>query len=231
MVGKIDHLKKYYSEKSSILGWGENSAKLDTERAKLLKKFIQGKKVLDIGCGFGVYVNFICSLNIDGYGVDLVDKFVAYSKKYHKGRFFQGSAEKLPFKNDSFDTVILFDILEHGDDIKILREAKRVAKKRILIIVPREIDRELREVGVIFRHYLDKSHLREYQENSLSVLAKKLSLKLVHLEQIHPLNNKIIFISLFKGPTLLRDIIRKIVDCILPRRIYFTEFFSVFEKS
>ena len=52
--------------------------------------------------------------------------------------FINGVGDLLPFKNKSFDTVLLPDILEHVDYAnaeKILKESKRVAKK-VLISVP-----------------------------------------------------------------------------------------------
>lgn len=222
--------KNYFLENSTNLGWGENSAVLDKERAELLKKYLIGKRILDVGCGLGVYVDYICSLGLKGFGVDLVDEFIKKNKVNKKGEFIKGAAEKLPFEDDFFNTVILFDILEHGDDLKILEEAKRVSKKRIILIVPREVDTKLSNSGVIFRHYLDKTHLREYKEKDFKKLADQNRLNLIHIQPVHKIVNKLVFIALYKGPVLLRDIIRKLVDFILPREEYYSEYFVVLEK-
>jgi len=48
-------------------------------------------------------------------------------------------ASKLPYKNNSFDTVILSDVIEHLDYFKsqtAVAEACRVAKKKVLITIP-----------------------------------------------------------------------------------------------
>lgn len=226
----LNKSSNYYVESSCRLGWGEKS-QLDKERLKLLKQYIFGKKILDVGCGWGLYVDFLSSQGFDSFGVDFVSEFIDKAKKTKRGIFVKGKAEKLPFQSNFFDTVCLFNILEHGDDIKMLEEAKRVSKKRILVIVPRQVDWELEKAGVVFRHYIDKTHLREYKENDLKNLAKSLGLKLTHLQTVHHLNNKIMFIALFKGPALLRDIVRKIVFGILPKTTYPTEYFAVFEKE
>lgn len=222
--------KNYFLENSTTLGWGETSAVLDKERAELLKKYLIGKKILDVGCGLGVYVDYICSLGFEGFGVDLVDEFIKKNKVNKKGQFIKGAAEKLPFKDNFFNTVILFDILEHGDDVKILNEAKRVSKKRIIIIAPRKVDSKLSNSGVIFRHYLDKTHLREYREKDFKKLAGQTGLNLIHIQVVHKIVNKLVFIALFKGPVLLRDIIRKLVDFVLPKEEYYTEYFVALEK-
>lgn len=141
-----------------------------------------------------------------------------------------GKAEKLPFANLQFDTVILFNILEHGDDIKILKEAKRVTKKRILAIVPRIVDETLEKSGIIFRHYLDKSHQKEYTEKDFKYFARLANLRLTHLEKVHPLYNETIFLALFGGSIFFKKVIRKLVFAILPKKNYPTEIFAVFEK-
>lgn len=50
-----------------------------------------------------------------------------------------GCAEALPFKDGGFDIVCLGDLLEHVDDTYlVLKEALRVAKKKVIITVPWE---------------------------------------------------------------------------------------------
>lgn len=222
--------KDYYLKKSSFFGWGERGATLDSERVRLIDKFVIGEKILDVGCGTGVYVDYLVSKGFDAYGLDFVSQFIKEAKKSKKGTFVKGEAEKLPFRDHEFNTVILFNILEHGDDEKLLGEAKRVAKKRILVIVPKEVDRRLEQSGVIFRHYLDKSHLREYQMQDLENLAKNLGLKSTDIRPVHLLYNETIFLSLFSGPIIFKKVIRKIVFAILPKEKYPTEYFAVFEK-
>lgn len=221
--------KNYYMKTSQLFGWGDKG-QLDQERLKLLEQYIYGKKILDIGCGFGHYVDFLSNLGFDSYGLDFVEQFIEKAKLTKKGVFLKGNGQNLPFRSNFFDTIYLFNILEHGNDIKILQEAKRVSKKRILVIVPRKVDADLEMAGVVFRHYIDKTHLREYDQEDLRKLSSKVGLKLINMNGVHKLNNKLIFIALFKGPKLFRDIVRKIVFWILPRESFPTEYFVVFEK-
>lgn len=221
---------KHYSKNAANLGWGERSASLDKERVELLKKFVVGKKVLDIGCGFGLYVDYLSSLGFESLGVDFVSAFIKKAQKNKKGTFIKAQADRLPFKNNEFDTCLLFDILEHGDDKKILEEAKRVTRKRILVIVPRKVDYQLEQSGVIFRHYLDKSHIREYEREDVKKLAKKANLKLTHIRSVHPLYNETIFLRMFNGPVFVKKLIRKIVFFLLPKSYYPTEYFAVLDR-
>ncbi len=220
---------KYYTDFASKSGWADDSH-LDKERILLLKKFIKGKSILDIGCGTGAYVDYLSLLGFNVTGVDFVNQFIEKAKKTKKGNFIKAKADSLPFVEKQFDTTFLFDILEHGDDKKILAEAKRVTKKRILVIVPKTVDSKLEQSGVIFRHYLDKSHQREYTEKGIQGLAKDAGLRLKLIKSVHPLYNETIFLSLFRAPQILIKIVRKLVFLILPKTIYHTEVFAVFDK-
>ena len=59
---------------------------------------------------------------------------------YDVPNFVQANAESLPFKDNSFDTAVLAEVLEHVEDpVKAMKEAKRVASK-IIITVPNEYE-------------------------------------------------------------------------------------------
>jgi len=219
--------QNYYQENAKSLGWGEG--KLDSERLEIIHKFTKGKRILDVGCGMGVYVDYLSRNGFEATGVDFVPEFIE-SAKTGQGTFVKATADKLPFKDQSFEIVLLFDIIEHGDDFKILKEASRVGE-RLIVIVPRIVDQSLSETGVIFKHYIDKSHLREYSEVDLGNLAKKLNLKVIHLQKVQLLPNFAIFASLFKGPNLFFKAIGKILFLPFLRKDYFTEFLVVLDKQ
>lgn len=53
----------------------------------------------------------------------------------------RGDAHRTPFKDNSFDTVVIADVLEHViDPIKVLSEADRISKKQIIITLPNEYE-------------------------------------------------------------------------------------------
>lgn len=222
-------LEKYYREHSSELGWGNDVVRLDPERLELLNRYIVGHRILDVACGSGIYTDYLANLGCDAWGIDLVSDFIENARKTKKGVFVQGEADKLPFKDGEFDTVLLFDILEHGDDIAMLQEAKRVASKRILVNVPRKVDTELEKTGLVFRHYIDKTHLREYQEKDLFQIAGMLDLKIVDFIPIHELDPILIYRALFSGKSILLKVVRKIIKILLTKKRYPTAYFMVLD--
>ena len=96
-----------------------------------LKDFIKkGDKVLDIGLGNGFVAKQIMDYyNVYMEGVDVVD----YNDTNIKNTIYNGL--NLPFKSSSFDCVLILQTLHHcTDQIQVLKEAKRVSKKRMIIM-------------------------------------------------------------------------------------------------
>lgn len=92
----------------------------------------QNKKLLDVGCGAGDFIEafsfYLPKLNLTA--VDISQKAIkkARSRKIN-AKFVVSGAEKLPFKNNSFDIVTCFDVVEHvKSPLKMLREINRVLK-------------------------------------------------------------------------------------------------------
>ncbi len=100
------------------------------EREVLLKS-IQGKKVLDIGGGVGRLAD---ELRRKGHSITVLDHdkdLIRKGKKEYEGiKFVHGSVYSLPFKDRSFDEVVMEQVLEHLDDHKkAVSESLRVLRK------------------------------------------------------------------------------------------------------
>jgi 2-polyprenyl-3-methyl-5-hydroxy-6-metoxy-1,4-benzoquinol methylase len=100
--------------------------------------------ILDVGCGEGVLAEKWAERLVDTevVGLDLPDpKLEAeWRLRAHRNvRFIAGRAEQLPFAEDEFDLVTAIETLEHiADPDRTLAELARVARRALLISVPRE---------------------------------------------------------------------------------------------
>jgi ubiquinone/menaquinone biosynthesis C-methylase UbiE len=106
-------------------------------RLNLIRRFalIDGARVLDIGCGLGVYVRKFQEIAADAYGVDIDPKRLRAGASETSGLLL-GSSEDLPFKNGAFDTVVLNEVIEHvRDDKATLAEALRVVRAGGCIVI------------------------------------------------------------------------------------------------
>ena len=98
-------------------------------------------KVLDIGCGDGIFPIELAKRGYSVVGVDLNVKSVNYAKYFSKRSevkidFLVGDACHLPFANESFDIILCSEVLEHiKDDEGAIREIERVLKQNGLLIL------------------------------------------------------------------------------------------------
>jgi len=95
---------------------------------KEIEEFLIGEKVLDFGCGSGIFGKKISEkLKKEVIGIDIVDKRV------YQIPFLLYDGKNINFENDYFDVVICAFVLHHTEDpISILKELKRVGKRIII---------------------------------------------------------------------------------------------------
>lgn len=104
--------------------------------AFLIKIFLKPKYLLDVGCACGELVKITSMLGIRTFGIDKSKSAIDYTSKYGGGNFARASILSIPFKNNSFDTVVSLAVMEHilsTDTDRALTEAMRVAKRFILL--------------------------------------------------------------------------------------------------
>jgi ubiquinone/menaquinone biosynthesis C-methylase UbiE len=71
-------------------------------------------KILEIGCGIGSVVNELSKQGYNITGTDISSKAITYGlEKYPDIHLEVQPAEALPYENESFDTVLSFDLFEH----------------------------------------------------------------------------------------------------------------------
>jgi len=108
---------------------------------KLLKKLARPNiKILDLGCGEGTRLNYICRNPENCVGIDISSKAIQLAgKNYPNFSFLNANLEKLPQKNEAFDLVYSAFVLEHLEKPeKVIKEAIRVLKKggHLVMVAP-----------------------------------------------------------------------------------------------
>ena len=99
----------------------------------------QGERVLEVGCGRG---QLLAALHQQAPGLQLSGTDILRDVALNGMpwlHFVPGVAERLPFPERHFDTVVCSHVLEHvRDPATVLRELRRVCARRLIIVVPRE---------------------------------------------------------------------------------------------
>lgn len=87
---------------------------------------LRGKRILDLGCGMGMYVSRLRQFSKDVHGVDVDPEKIARASAWLPN-LHVSPAEHLPFEDGSFDVVLLNEVIEHvDDDRQTVQEAYRV---------------------------------------------------------------------------------------------------------
>jgi len=151
------------SSQLSLFASGVSRGKL-----RLLDDYITTGKVLDIGCGNGLYGFYLETKGCDVSQIDLIDR--RNSEALHIP-FQIIDAHYLELVEHTFDYVLAFDIMEHlDDDAKFLQDTLRICRHRIFLSVPNSDDEQIVKIGLTHKHHKDKTHCREYTKEQLETL-------------------------------------------------------------
>ena len=103
---------------------------------------LEGRAILDVGCGLGTYVQAFRRFSHDVHGVDIdAEKVVEGSRQLPN--LCVAPAEALPYAGGTFDVVLSHEVIEHvKDDRQAVAEAVRVLRPaggRLVIWAPNRL--------------------------------------------------------------------------------------------
>lgn len=142
-IAKHYSLQKDFMSESEFKSFVEFRLVNETHQEQWIKTLdvltgsLNGKDILDVGCGDGGFVvalkNYSYSSSVKGcdLSADNVEMAQLRGEKYgiDPGVFTACDDVKLPFPDNSFDVVVMFDVLEHVSHIsEVLSEVSRVLR-------------------------------------------------------------------------------------------------------
>ena len=145
-----------------------------------------GHTVLDLGCGFAAYSSALSEMGLKCFGCDINLDYLRRAAA--TGVPVANGDSVLPFRDRTFDTVMIFEVLEHVTDLEtVLSEAFRVARKNVLVTVPNSEDIEqMKANDVTYAHMLSSDHLHFFEPESLESLLTRYA-KSVSIERSDPI--------------------------------------------
>jgi len=148
-----------------------------------------GPALLDLGCGLGGYSKRLAERGFEVVAFDVLPEYVERARELGvDARQYDG--ERLPLEDDAVDTVFLLEVLEHLDDpAPLLREARRVARRNVLVTTP-NCTQSFDPVPVEFSHMLDVDHRQFFTETSLRELLDGVFGSST-VEQTHPIDRNL----------------------------------------
>lgn len=173
---------------------------------------LEGARVLDIGCGIGAYVEKFRGLTAEAFGVDVdAEKLERARTGKQLTTLALAVSEGLPFPENTFDAVLLHEVIEHvADDRLTVREAQRVCKPggSVLVFAPNRLYPFETHGAFLGKRYVFGNipligylpdrlravlapHVRAYRSRDVRALFEKLPGETVLHTQIYPGYDKI----------------------------------------
>jgi len=141
-------------------GYDELYGEEQLKKLNKIKHLLKGR-ILDIGAGTGIVAkHFKNVVSLDPCR-EMLDKA--------PGKKVIGKAEKLPFKERDFDTIVSLTALHHTDIDKVISEIKRLKPKNIVLtILKRSAKRE--EIVKKLKKELNMEEIEEEKDIILFVV-------------------------------------------------------------
>lgn len=135
---KIWHNKGLINSKNKkLLNGYEKTTVVPKQVAKEISRALgisENTKVLEVGCGAGMLAEY---MKCDYSGVDYSQTLVNKHKQLLNNKVFVAEANKLPFENNSFESVFCFSVFQYFPNIdyanQVIHEMLRVSKNNVFI--------------------------------------------------------------------------------------------------
>ena len=139
---------------------------------------VKGKKILDVGCGPGVYASLLTEKGAVIHGMDISKELIGIAKKEAPtAELLVGDATRLPYKNSEFDMVTAIHVLYHLKSWdQLLKETHAVLKKGGIFIffICNPFAQKLEQQKWFFKRFrVVKDYFDEGEKYTLMGLKKK----------------------------------------------------------
>ena len=146
--------------------------------------------ILDVGCGTGIMVSALNKIRT-AYGLDFSVDGIKFCRQRNLNRTALGNVMNLPFRDESFEVVTCFDLLEHfEDDLTAINELARVCKKGGFLITTVPAYQSLWSIHDISLH-----HKRRYSLSSYKKLFLEAKLNIIKISYYNTFLFPIIFVA------------------------------------
>ncbi len=123
---KDEKMLNYYS----YVEEAENRRKTDKFRIKWLTSRIPpNSRVLDLGCGDGLYVDMLKKSGFQAYGMDISSAMIAVAKEKYNVEIIRGDAEKKWDFAEPFDAIVCYTISNFINPSQVFKQIQMNLRK------------------------------------------------------------------------------------------------------
>lgn len=142
-------------------------------RYAFARRFVAGRRVLDVACGEGYGSALLAAVAGEVTGVDIAEEAIAHARATYAAvanlRYVQASAAELPLPDASVDVVVSFETIEHlpqADQPRMIAEIARVLVPGGIVVMSAPNPVEYSQA----RNYRNPFHTHEPSRDELGAL-------------------------------------------------------------
>ena len=180
--------------------WIRETERDDERRFNWIRPLIEGKAILDFGCGAGMFLKKTKGIAKSAIGIEPEKRL-----KEHFNKEGLNVACSLDDLNERFDIITLFHVLEHlTDPARVLKElsSKLYENGEIIVEVPNADDAllTLYQSKPFSEFTYWSRHLFLYTESTLARLAEKTELRINYIKQVqrYTISNHLYWLAIGK---------------------------------
>jgi len=165
-------------------------------------------RILEVGCAHGAYVALLRWAGFDAVGTELSPWVARFAEETFGVRVLAGQIEDQDFKEESFDVIVLNDVIEHlPDPLRTLGHCSRLLARGGFFVVqtPEYVEHlsyaDLRRSNDLFLKHMDRNneeHLYLFSRRSAGIFFSRLGFP--SLEFASPVYSYDMFFSASREP-------------------------------
>jgi SAM-dependent methyltransferase len=162
----------------SIASWQKMMGPVFKRSARLIKRYRERGKLLDVGTGFGFFLGEMKNRGWEVEGIEISLKGRNFAREVLNQTVHPGPLTEIGFPEEMFDVVTAFYVIEHlSDPMAFLRECCRILKPRgfLLLRYPHTtpIKNLLHTLGIRNRLYDLPAHLSDFSPGVIEQCLEK----------------------------------------------------------
>jgi 2-polyprenyl-3-methyl-5-hydroxy-6-metoxy-1,4-benzoquinol methylase len=167
------------------------------EGLKLVESFKHTGRLLDIGCGMGIFLSMAKERGWEVFGVDIADYAISSARERFGLNCFVGKLKDANLPDNYFDVITLWDVIEHFEGpLEELEEVKRIlADDGIILFDTPNVESLMRLIahwtykatGGLFKYPVKKLyhqfHLYYFSPRTLRMLLDKAGFEIIEMRK------------------------------------------------
>lgn len=173
----VPHDEYYLSSRADRLATAENDFKQLEQVCGT-----GGRRLLDVGCSYGFFLDVVKSRGWDGYGCELSREQFEFARERHRNVHNQELA-RCPFEKNSFDVITLYDVIEHlASPTAFVAQAREFLKPGGFLVLetPDVSSVPARIMGRFWLNFV-RMHLYYFSPNTISQMLVKNGFEIVRI--------------------------------------------------